>query len=171
MVKFINLPTALLATLLLSSLATAKKHKSGPKKFNNDDTSIQPDVDSWEGQVLSQTNFHRAHHGAPPLTWSTSMQAFAQSWVNGCVFKHSGNPQYGENIWAEGSSSSSPNLNGTAPVDDWYNEVQYYNWNEPGNLVGPQGQEIGHFTALVWESSTQVGCAQANCPMGTIWPK
>ncbi|RUS24716.1 CAP domain-containing protein [Jimgerdemannia flammicorona] len=111
---------------------------------------------------------HRAHHGAPAVRWNSTMQAFAQNWVNGCKFKHSGSPKYGENIWARGSSAGPPNPPGSTPIDAWYNEGQYYNYNKPGVIDGPNG-EIGHFTALVWVATTQIGCARAVCPRGTIW--
>ncbi|RUS12656.1 CAP domain-containing protein [Endogone sp. FLAS-F59071] len=178
MVNLDYLSTVLLGALFLSSLTTASpvvvkkhsKHVSLHRNTKSLSATEKPKKGTWEATVLSRTNYHRRQHGAPPLTWNTTIQAFAQSWVNRCVFRHSRTLLYGENLYVAGQSNTYPKPNGTAPVDNWYNEVQWYNWDEPGNLVGPQGQEIGHFTALVWASSSQVGCAKANCRKGTIWP-
>ena len=42
---------------------------------------------------------------------------------------------------------------GTNAVTAWYNEIQFYNYNNPG-FSGA----TGHFTQVIWKSSTQVGC-------------
>ena len=43
----------------------------------------------------------------------------------------------------------------------WYNEITKpgYNFNAPGYQPG-----AGHFSALVWVASTQVGCARCSGP-------
>lgn len=63
---------------------------------------------------------------------------------------HSGGP-YGENLAAG-------YVGGDAPVDAWYDEIQYYNWSHPG-----YSSDTGHFTQLIWKSSTQLGCAYVTC--------
>lgn len=47
--------------------------------------------------VLDLHNQYRARHGAPALTWSSSIASTAQSYSRGCVMQHSHN-QYGENL-------------------------------------------------------------------------
>lgn len=62
-------------------------------------------------------------------------------------------------------SASSGNVDNTCTiaVDKWYAEVSFYNfkaarlfadnWNQPN--------AIGHFTQLVWKSTTSMGCGVA----------
>ncbi|RUS28835.1 CAP domain-containing protein [Jimgerdemannia flammicorona] len=127
-------------------------------------------LDTWERQVLERTNMHRAHHSAPAVSWNSTIQAFAQKWVNGCKFKHSGSTKYGENVWALGTGDGPPDPPGSFAIDDWYSEVKHYSFNKPGVIDGPNGEEMGHFTALVWVATTHIGCAKAVCLRGTIWP-
>jgi len=55
---------------------------------------------------------------------------------------------YGENVyWAPLSKQE-----GKDAVKAWYNEISLYNWNYPSF-----SKQTGHFTQLVWKSSTELG--------------
>ena len=43
-----------------------------------------------------------------------------------------------------------------AAIESWYNEVSKYTFNNPGF-----SSATGHFTQVVWASTTLVGCARA----------
>lgn len=106
----------------------------------------------WKQAVLDETNKYRAEHEAPALTWDDSLADEGQSWADGCDFKHStmGN---GENLYA-----STGSFNGASAVTSWYNEIKDYNFTNPG-FSG----STGHFTQLVWKSTTKVGCGLKLC--------
>jgi hypothetical protein len=59
---------------------------------------------------------------------------------------------YGENL-AYGYGNVS------AAVVAWGEEREMYNFGKPTGFT----EETGHFTQLVWKSTTQVGCAAFNC--------
>lgn len=69
--------------------------------------------------------------------------------------------QVGENIGWAWSSAGAPSLSSASKiaVDEWYNEVQWYNFQDPANSTVPSGKSIGHFTLLVWKACTSVGIA------------
>jgi len=107
--------------------------------------------------ALDEHNRLRAIHQAPVLTWDAKLASQAQSWADTCVFEHStmGN---GENLWAGTGSTFS----GAAAVDSWYNELTKpgYDFNNAGFSSG-----TGHFTQVVWKSTTSVGCAVKFCDL------
>lgn len=129
---------------------------------NDDDDNDEDDADDnndakldTEMQaVLDEHNALRAKHSAPDLTWDEAMASEAQSWADKCAWGHSNAP--GENIWA-GSGSA---FSGAAAVKSWYNELTNpgYNFSSPGTSEG-----TGHFTAVVWKSTTRLGCAMKVC--------
>lgn len=102
--------------------------------------------------MVTEINKLRTAHGVAPLTWSTTLASYAASWTSHCNFAHSGG-KYGENIW-EGSGGFSD----ISMIDDWYNECKSYDYSSAQYTEG-----TGHFTALVWKSTTQVGCHLQSC--------
>ena len=115
-------------------------------------------------QFIAEHNRARAKHCAAPLTWSPKLATVAQQWANslrdtGCKFGHSGG-QYGENL-AAGTTGALPP---SAVVAMWYDEVKGYSFQQPGFSM-----QTGHFTQVVWRSTSQVGCGMAQCKGNDIW--
>ena len=107
-------------------------------------------------EVTNYINVYRAAHQAPPLTWDATIATFAQKWsaylLNNNLFQHSGSVKYGENLaYFKGYGTDVLSLLKLA-VDMWYNEIKLYDFKNPGF-----SHETGHFTALVWKSSTAFG--------------
>lgn len=107
-------------------------------------------------EISNYINTYRAIHQSPPLTWDDSIASFSQQWSNtlltGHIFQHSGNESYGENLaYYEGYGTGVMTLLKKA-VDDWYNEYTVYDYNNPVFSAA-----TGHFTCLVWKSSTRFG--------------
>lgn len=100
--------------------------------------------DEW----LQAHNNYRILHGVPPVTWSNTLAANAQAWANTCSTTHSGS--CGENM-AFASYAQTPQ----GVVDRWYSEVTTcpYPYGEPA-----WNSCWGHFTQVVWKSTTQIGC-------------
>ncbi|KAM0256022.1 hypothetical protein ACHAQJ_005219 [Trichoderma viride] len=108
---------------------------------------------SFTSAILNSTNTYRRQYNASSLSWNTTLEKFATSYLQSdttCRFAHSGGP-YGENL-AIGYA------NATASVEAWGNEEEEYNFNDPGF-----SEETGHFTQLVWKTTTTVGCGRKLC--------
>jgi hypothetical protein len=59
---------------------------------------------------------------------------------------------YGENL-----AFGFPNA--SSAVEAWGDEREYYNFDKPTGF----SEKTGHFTQLVWKSTTEVGCAAIDC--------
>ncbi|KAF8868770.1 CAP domain-containing protein [Mucidula mucida] len=120
--------------------------------------------------VLADHNAARAAYGAKALTWNEDLYAGTLSWANACQFKHSGG-NYGENLYASTGQGGDPIK---SAVDSWMSEacmflrsplaISYTHHNNP-----VFSSDTGHFTQVVWKSTTSVACAVGQCPAGTIF--
>jgi uncharacterized protein YkwD len=126
-------------------------------------TSI--DLTAFRNTSLSKHNGYRATHRSPSMTISSSANTTAQNWAqylatNG-LFQHSAASQRnnaGENLYVSyttAASIDSTTLANTG-VKAWYDEVSAYNYSNP-----VFSSATGHFTQVVWKSSTQLGCGAA----------
>jgi hypothetical protein len=119
--------------------------------------------------ILGRHNAYRCIHGVPLLEWNDAIAANAQKWADEATatwgagadsMQHSPDEQtegvagfdaLGENLaWNHGVDE--------AGVDAWYDEI-----GMPGvvnGLVDHFGA-WGHYTQVVWKSTTDVGCGYA----------
>ncbi|EPT04257.1 hypothetical protein FOMPIDRAFT_1021941 [Fomitopsis schrenkii] len=129
------------------AVSTTAAEPATTQSSSSTDTSSS-DIDKY----LSDHNTVRAQHGAAALTWNNTLAAAAQSWANGCVFKHSGGSlgPYGENL----AAGTGDGYGIDQAIQSWTNEVSSYDPNNP---------QPSHFTQVVWKATTQLGCAVQNC--------
>jgi hypothetical protein len=106
---------------------------------------------------------HHSTSGAP--RWDNTLAADAQQWAqytadtNNMV--HSGVVGQGENIYA---SSRSSNLANAAKA--WCSEEKNYNGQI---LPGGDFESYGHYTQVVWPSTTAVGMGSAKSASGSLY--
>ncbi|PNX73887.1 pathogenesis-related protein pr-1-like [Trifolium pratense] len=114
---------------------------------------------SFTNQFLIPQNIARVAVGQQPLVWDDKLMHYAQWYANqrrdDCVLEHSNGP-YGENIfWGSGFG-----WNPAQAVSAWVDEKQYYNYGQNSCV---DGEMCGHYTQIVWGSTTKVGCASVVC--------
>ena len=117
-------------------------------------------LDAFAQTMLNKHNFYRARHHAPSLTWDSTVASAARSWISRCQFQHELNSKSGENLYMYTGTQTGQDAATTA-ADMWYNEVQYYDYNNPGF-----SSQTGHFCQIAWLSTTKIGCGMKVCPDG-----
>jgi hypothetical protein len=93
-----------------------------------------------------------------PLGWDATVAGTASGWAAGCVFAHNIGTGYGENIAASGAA-----LAPAAVVALWAGEAASYDYATNSCDAGT----CGHYTQLVWRSTTSLGCALQQCTTGS----
>ncbi|ELT97570.1 hypothetical protein CAPTEDRAFT_178888 [Capitella teleta] len=118
---------------------------------------------------LKRHNEYRKRHQVPQMKLNTCMSAVAQKWAEHLAktntFAHSKDREVdgkkmGENI-AMKYTSSGDDFTGEQVTDQWYSEVQKYNFNGTGG-----GGGTGHFTQVVWKESVELGVGKAQTQDG-----
>ncbi|EXJ93633.1 hypothetical protein A1O1_02025 [Capronia coronata CBS 617.96] len=119
----------------------------------------------YQQGILDSHNIHRRNATVSNLVWSDEMASIAAQIASSCVYAHdtsAGGGGYGQNIGAGAPPSDIPAM----ITDEMYNgEINYY----PAYGVEPDMSNFekwGHYSQIVWKSTTSVGCATQYCPNG-----
>ncbi|EFJ45208.1 hypothetical protein VOLCADRAFT_94361 [Volvox carteri f. nagariensis] len=137
----------------LISAFTLRTEGSVPRR------ALQQTSAAYAQQSLDTHNYYRSRHqSTAPLRWSSTLEADAQAWANRCVFEHANNGAtgQGENLaWGYSDAKSA--------IDAYYSEGAGYAYgvSQPADWYS-----VGHFTQVVWRSTTDLGCAVATCNGG-----
>jgi hypothetical protein len=122
--------------------------------------SEQPSNANLQG-ILDRHNEYRCMHGVAPLRWNDAIAQHAAKWAkeSGGRMVHSsdqfrtnvsGFGMVGENLaWGTSRFTSK------GAVDVWHKEIKF---TDNGTLSSFNFQ-AGHYTALIWKTTTDVGCA------------
>jgi uncharacterized protein YkwD len=125
--------------------------------------------------ILSLHNQFRAAAGVAPLVWDDQLAADAQVWVDvlverGGTLAHS-NPADPNDPATGSAKGEGENLAGgrsaaTAPAQ-WYEEKPLFDAapNKTGfNDTNPDWVNWGHYTQMMWSTTTKIGCGTAPGP-------
>lgn len=124
----------------------------------------------------------RIKYGSPPLTYSKKLENAAKKWAahlqaNGCSMVHSQGAvgPLGENLyWSSAFKKANAkdekghwiwqrslqDIDEASVVQAWYDEVQWYDY-ETNSC--DKGRMCGHYTQIVWHTTTELGCAAMAC--------
>lgn len=137
------------------------------KQAENPLESQEPSQDtSWsefELAALKAHNIHREKHSAPPLELNRELCDMAQKWANHLadhdLFEHSDRENRKYKGWSAGENLawSSSKTEASTLVQMWYDELEKYDFTKQGF-----SSETGHFTQVVWKSSSELGIGIAN---------
>lgn len=158
--------------------AKAAKRATAEKRASYTPSVVPSD---YASQVIYHHNIHRQNHSAVNLVYSQTLASYARTLASSCSYGHNttiGGGGYGQNIAAIGSSSSTYGQKSASAVaayattEQWYNgEINAFLPSYYGQAAPPMGNFSmwGHMTQVVWNGTTQVGCATQYCPTGTVF--
>ncbi|WP_309657669.1 MULTISPECIES: CAP domain-containing protein [unclassified Sphingomonas] len=122
--------------------------------------------DPLRGTMLAMHNATRARVGVPPLAWDATLadaaRSYAEDMARTDVFRHSPPSMrrgQGENLWV-GSRGA---YDYAAMATAWTDEARLF-VNQPTPMFSITGhwQDVGHYSQIVWRSTTALGCAMAS---------
>ncbi|EFJ43858.1 hypothetical protein VOLCADRAFT_95941 [Volvox carteri f. nagariensis] len=154
----------------------SKPSPKSPSPSNSYDQGVTcPDAK----EVLDKHNMYRENHRALPLRWDASLAASSAEYAlrlakADCSIQHSGSRAFGENLYAVQVSPPQNDYTCTTAVRVWYEEVFNYNFFAAQPYYDNKPNFVGHFTQVVWRSTSFVGCGVAivqtplKLPMGTV---
>lgn len=119
-----------------------------------------------KASMMARHNAARRDVGAPALLWDGALVASAQKYADKLSasgrFEHdpanSGYDAQGENLWLGTRGAFSYD----EMVNAWIDERQYFKKGPfPDNSQTGNWGDIGHYTQIIWPTTTKVGCALA----------
>ncbi|KAI1712371.1 cysteine-rich secretory protein family domain-containing protein [Ditylenchus destructor] len=102
------------------------------------------------------------------LTVNPQIEAMAQNWANGCVFKHTTFEQRnstGENLYMMPAQ-----INNTYALKDaarlWWSELAEHGFYSQDQVLTQADFDatIGHWSQMAWEKTREIGCGVTWCP-------
>lgn len=129
----------------------------------------QEDID----EAMLVHNNARSDVGVEDLKWSSSLANDAKVWADKMAKEeemyHSENderPGQGENLYySSGTDSITPARNASGA---WYNEIELYTYSTIGSGEN-DFYAIGHYTAMIWKETTEVGMGMAVSKSGKTY--
>jgi hypothetical protein len=120
----------------------------------------------FPARILAAHNAERARMGMAPLVWDaalgTGAATYAQQMAFTGMFQHSNRQArrgVGENLWMGTHGAFSPE----AMVGGWASEKRYFVPGVfPNNSRSGNWEDVGHYTQMIWPTTTRVGCALAS---------
>ncbi|EFE39744.1 SCP-like extracellular protein, putative [Trichophyton verrucosum HKI 0517] len=121
-----------------------------------------PPGKDYKEQTDYHHNVHRSNHSAPALTWSTALENSARKLAETCIYGHDTSIDgggYGQNIGYQSGYNSVASL----LTQQMYNEEVVLFEGNYGNNNPSNFHAWGHFTQMVWISTTHYACYTAHC--------
>ena len=128
-------------------------------------------VDKFLDEALNAHNDYRKNHKSKPLILNVDLSKLAQEYANKLARDKPESPElpsssiiFKGQALGENLLKSTNNKTGKEVTDEWYKEVDKYNFNKAKLQAG-----TAHFTQLIWKGTTDVGFGYSNSDDGTFY--
>ncbi|KAI0385080.1 PR-1-like protein [Hypomontagnella monticulosa] len=173
-------PTVVVVTETASAAPQPTPVEQAPAASSSAAAAPSASGDDYASVAVQHHNLHRSNHSSPEVTWSDKLAGYALATASKCVMAHDmdqGDKGYGQNLanWAQNIDAYKLGDIGAlkmAVTDFWYNG-EFRNFRD--NFYGEATPDMtdfeswGHFSQMLWKSSTEVGCAAYFCEKGTMY--
>jgi len=120
----------------------------------------------FPGRILAAHNSERSRAGVPPLVWDDALGMAAAAYATQMAmtgrFAHSDRSLRrgtGENLWMGTHNAFSVE----AMVGGWASEKRFFTPGVfPNNSRTGDWEDVGHYTQMIWPTTTRIGCALAS---------
>jgi hypothetical protein len=145
-----------LGAALIAAAGSSAAYAASPSTF----------ASQFAARVLAAHNITRARAGVAGLVWDPALgsaaAAYAQQMAITGVFQHSdrkARPGVGENLWMGTRGAFSVET----MVGSWVSEQRLFMPGIfPNNSRSGNWADVGHYTQMIWPTTTHVGCALAS---------
>jgi len=145
-------------------------YADSPYAYTREGRAVMNSVSNQQANaIVDMHNKLRRQEGAAnmeTLHYNPKLARLAQTWSQRCIFEH-GQPPFsqadvgykdlGQNIFAH----SKPDFKVEDAVQAWYDEKPDYHFD---TMQCNSGKICGHYTAVTWAKTTQIGCGMTFCP-------
>ena len=129
-------------------------------KLSIESTTYTLDLEELRSSLLAEHNSLRKSHQVNSLTRDSDIEKIAQQYAEQCVelesTSSSDNTYNGEALGENIYRGNYLTIYGDEISSIWYSEISNYNFSKPGFY-----SNAGHFTQIVWKSTTKIGCGAA----------
>ena len=149
-----------------------------PSFKNNVFIPNKKDLERFQRDALKRHNYYRQYHQSVPMELNQHLNQYAQKYAEKLAAKDTmlysynselktlSEDRIGENFYFFWSTDDDLYINGAEAVDNWYDEIKYYNFEK-----GCSKNEgvVDHFTQLIWKNSTQFGIGIAKSRNNSVY--
>ena len=136
--------------------------------FHPECAGQSPSANNDLRSALDVHNAARAEVGVAPLTWDDALaqeaEVYAQELARRHRFEHDRDRNgHGENLYWYSAATNTPMSDASK---SWYDEIEVYRYRK---CCGPNFSETGHYTQMIWHSTTAVGIGVAVSSRGETY--
>jgi uncharacterized protein YkwD len=142
--------------------ASAEAEANTSELFEIGPEALITDSAVFAARLTAVHNDARKRFGSAPLKWDPDLAAeagkYARILAKTGVFEHAAQRSHGENLWMGSAGYYSVE----AMVAMWSEEAALFKPGRFPDIVARGGwMNVGHYTQMVWPTTTHVGCAVA----------